>query len=149
MREYHHFIVITDAILNEWHRRRSRFSSTWLTSMFARKQVCRLRTSPIDLSLAIGAARFTDHERGECEKDLHLIDAAIAADRRIASLDEAARNLFRRLAQVADGRQIASIVWVNPERTNESAESWLAAGAPDEASRLLIGTVTSSLDIFR
>ena len=69
-------------------------------------------------------------------KDTHLIEAANCNDRIVASLDEAARRLFNGLA-AAGNQELRSIVWVNPERSEETATDWLDHGASDEAERRL------------
>jgi hypothetical protein len=139
-RDHGHYVVITDEMLLEWRRRQSRFSSSWLTSMFARRQVQRVVPVPVRLQPAMASAGLTAKEQRACEKDLHLIEAAIATDRRIASLDETARDLLRRVAAMPEGKTIASVHWINPERPAEDALAWLAVGAPADLLRTLGAT---------
>ncbi len=62
---------------------------------------------------------------GRCLKDLHLIEAALATDRIVVSLDERAR---RELAVDAS----KDIVWVNAVLEGGHAVYWLRNGAPDK-----------------
>ena len=69
-------------------------------------------------------------------KDAHLIEAALAADSRIASKDENARDHFRRLA--ATYATLRRIHWVNPAVEAEQIVAWrFEDGARPERSRRL------------
>ena len=74
-------------------------------------------------------------ERQELLDDLLLIEAALATDRTVASLDESVRSLFRRAA----GRvgELRAIVWVNPELEEDEPIPWLERGALAEPDRML------------
>jgi hypothetical protein len=72
------------------------------------------------------------------EKDRHLIEAALATDRRIASLDDRVRNQVR--AHAAELRVVRSICWVNPNIASEIPIAGLESGAPAEKSRMLGST---------
>ena len=77
----------------------------------------------------------SDKEIDAVRKDIHLIHAALAADRSIVSCDEIARQLFGNAsAAVPD---LSSIVWVNPDREAESPIQWLENGAEAEPDRML------------
>jgi hypothetical protein len=56
-------------------------------------------------------------------KDLHLIEAALAAASIVVSVDDRARALF----QI---RELGAITWVNPVSDNERIQAWLEEGAP-------------------
>src|SRR5207249_2170396 len=68
-------------------------------------------------------------------KDAHLIEAALATDLRVVSLDDAARGHFCRLAASVDSLQ--RVVWVNPVIEGDEVIDWLTAGAPDKPARRL------------
>ncbi|MFH1741429.1 MAG: hypothetical protein ABIH23_20685 [bacterium] len=68
-------------------------------------------------------------------KDVHLIEAAMATDRSVVSLDETARDLFVKASTNVD--QLADVVWVNPSISAENAISWLQQGAKAEKKRML------------
>src|SRR6266498_5268407 len=90
-----HHLVMTPNMMDEWKQNRSRFSSTWLTSMYSRKKVENFPDE--DSSSLIGKISQIGRSRKENEamfKDLHLVMAASATDRIIVSLDEKAKGLF-------------------------------------------------------
>lgn len=66
-------------------------------------------------------------------KDILLIEAALATDQTIISLDETVRQLFANLAP--EIRDLRTIVWANPEL--EDLRTWLAEGASPERARML------------
>ena len=68
-------------------------------------------------------------------KDVHLIEAANAADGIVASLDEEVRNLFR--TNAASIGAIRKTCWVNPVHEAERAVQWLQVGALSDYDRQL------------
>jgi hypothetical protein len=64
-------------------------------------------------------------------KDVHLLEAALATDKRIVSRDDTARNSFRGI------RDVRLVVWVNPYRPEERAVEWLSRVARMESYRQL------------
>lgn len=75
------------------------------------------------------------NERQALFDDLLLIEAALATDRAVASLDERVRALFRQAADRVG--ELRAIVWVNPEREEDAPILWLERGAPAEVERML------------
>ncbi len=73
--------------------------------------------------------------REAAEKDAHLIEAALAGDQIVVSLDDRAREAFSIASR--DVQKLTSIVWVNPGKSSEEVPAWLRDGAPDEAYRKL------------
>jgi hypothetical protein len=69
------------------------------------------------------------------QKDAHLLEAALAADSAVASLDEEARSLLREFSK--RWRRIQRVLWVNPAKPSDQALSWLLAGAPADEERML------------
>ena len=80
-------------------------------------------------------ARLDDPVAAIIEKDRHLIEAALATDKRVASLDDRVRNHLRN--QAAKLPEVQSICWVNPNSNDEAAIAWLESGAPPERPRML------------
>ncbi len=76
------------------------------------------------------------------EKDRHLIEAALASDKRVASLDDRVRRHFR--THVTKLSEVLSICWVNPNMPDEAPVAWLESGAPAERSRTLAYVSTES-----
>lgn len=67
--------------------------------------------------------------------DFHLVEAAQATDKLVASQDERARSKLRVVA--VSVQVLRSIVWVNPTRAVEAPVDWLRNGAVVEESRKL------------
>lgn len=130
-----HRIVLTDAILEEWNRHRSAFARKWLISMFAHRKVDRL-VVPADDKLRLMIVRATDSNAKQeaMLKDIHLIEAALNADKIVFSIDETAKGYFREATQsIIILRQIA---WINP-CLYESCFLWLQDGAESVEEHIL------------
>lgn len=127
---------MTEAIQNEWDRHQSRFARLWRVSMVARRKLHiidvvfddRLREK-----ISRVAARVKDREA--MLKDAHLIEAAIATDQIVISLDETSRSLF--VAAALRVGEISRVLWANPDKIEEDCVSWLASGAKSERRRQL------------
>ena len=136
VRTQNHRVVMTRKISNEWKRHRSQFALEWRTSMYARKKIDYINPQEDETlknKVASTANRVKDVEA--VEKDFHLLQAALATDQSIISLDETIRQLFAQASQQVG--EIRGIVWVNPDRTEEQPIAWLQSGAPPEACRRL------------
>ena len=131
-----HKLVMTRDIGSEWDRNASRWARKWRVSMNAQRRVYRPNLKSDDiLRIKIEGKASDEWELNKMLKDLHLIDAAIATDRRIVSLDEKAKKPF---AAVSDKvGELRNIVWVNPAEENERPVEWLLDGAPAEEERFL------------
>jgi hypothetical protein len=68
-------------------------------------------------------------------KDLRLVEAAIATDRTVISLDDKVRKCFAKVA--VDFDPLKDIIWVNPAQTAEKPLDWLQNGAEAEIERSL------------
>jgi hypothetical protein len=134
--EASHQVVLTPEISEEWRRHRSAFARRWLVSMFARRRVLRL-PSATDAALRTKVSDAAENQAGRdaMEKDMLLIEAGLATERRVTSLDDRCRGHFARVSTSVG--EIRSIVWVNPRNTRELPLRWLSAGAPDEPPRRL------------
>ena len=132
-----HQVVMTDAIMAEWHHHMSRYSRRWRRQMYGRRRVYRIEMQnerDNNLRKRIDAVVHRD-QRAIVAQDIHLIEAAIAADRLVTSKDESARGVFK---DASDGVvELKQIVWVNPTCDNETPIDWLRNGARAEARRLL------------
>jgi hypothetical protein len=127
-----HHVAASDAILEEWNGHMSRFTRTWLASMYARKKVDWLEVQvDNELRAAISGAARTDAERKGMLKDIHLIELALHVEAPVTSLDEnTARGPFEGACRTVS--RLRRIVWVNPTRENEQALEWLRGGAKPE-----------------
>lgn len=132
-----HCIVMTEKINNEWKNHQSRFARRWRVSMDARKKIDRINPSENEkLQTKITTTTNNENEIEALRKDFHLLQAALATDQTVISLDEAIRGLFKQASEQVG--EIRNIVWVNPDRTTEEQPiRWLQNGAPPEAHRRL------------
>jgi hypothetical protein len=104
--------------------------------MMARRKVERVQIGVHhSLEKRVARARLATGVAAVIEKDRHLIEAALATDRRVASLDDHVRQHLRDHA--AKLSEVQSISWVNPIKCEETRVAWLESGAPDERSRTL------------
>jgi hypothetical protein len=104
-----HRVVVTPDIQEEWDRHMSRFTRKWRRSMAARRKPVRC-LDPANVSLDLDG--YATSARSAIEKDLRLLQAALAADRVIVTRDESLRVA---LEGRPDGAALAgTIKWINP-----------------------------------
>ena len=86
---------MTPAIRDEWDKHQSNFARKWRRSMMARKKLDLVNLEELEgLRQKIDLIDIPQASRTAMLKDCHLIEAAIATERRIISLDATARELF-------------------------------------------------------
>ena len=137
VRAQKHRVVMTRKISDEWKRHRSGFAFEWRVSMNARRRAVDI-DPPEDEELQdkVTNTASDEDEIEVMEKDFHLLQAALATDQTIISLDETVRGLFKRASQQVG--EIRGVIWVNPDHTAEEQPiAWLQNGAPPEPHRQL------------
>jgi hypothetical protein len=118
-----HRVAITADIRDEWRRNQSRVARRWRVAMYARRKIVLLQV-PGNGELRLRLTQGHSPEETEAIlKDTHLIEAALRADRIVASLDENARALFRTA-------ELTAVTWVNPVSERARIQNWLEQGAP-------------------
>ena len=131
-----HQAVMTLQMREEWDKHQSRFARLWRQSMIARRKLCIIDVAMNDkLRVEVGCAASKNKYREIMLKDMHLIEAAIATDRVIISLDEEVRILFREAARKVGELRI--VIWANPDKPKEDCIAWLVGGAKVEKKRQL------------
>ncbi len=132
-----HRVVMTPDLRQEWDKHQSRFAKEWLRQMIARKKLEALPKIETDKDLwsSIEKNAENDSQRFEMVKDLCLVEAAIATDQTIISLDETIRFLFSQVSDRIDILQ--AILWVNPDKPQEDCLEWLINGATPDTKRCL------------
>ena len=131
-----HWVVMNPDISSEWKRHQSRFARRWLVSMYSRKKVERPdRVQDNDLREKVQGAAKSERKSYAILKDIHLIEAALATDRAVASLDDNARELFRNITEKVG--KLKPVVWVNPSNEPGDVIAWLKKGAKFEKRRSL------------
>src|SRR5437016_1351946 len=107
-----HRMAMTEAIQAEWNKHQTRFARGWRTSMVARRKVEFIEVaSHLSLEKRIERAVVDKYLAVIIEKDRRLIEAALAAEKRVISLDDHVRKHLR------DHRsklpELRPICWVN------------------------------------
>ena len=124
-----HKAVMTPAIRDEWDKHQSNFARKWRRSMMARKKLKLVRLEESEyLRQKIDLINIPHASKTAMLKDCHLIEAAIATDRRIISLDDAVRKLFSVASHNIE--EIKDVLWVNPVHDSARVMAWIKEGAP-------------------
>ncbi|MBD2692356.1 hypothetical protein [Anabaena catenula] len=136
-----HQIVMTPAIKAEWDKHQSSYARKWRIQMISRKKWNYLEISINDslwTEIESIAANVSNKRIAEMTKDLCLIEAALATDKIVISLDDnTARKFFSEASIKID--KLKDIVWVNPDKVDEEQPiEWLRNGAKVESDRLLM-----------
>jgi predicted nucleic acid-binding protein len=137
MRDYCHRAVVTEEIRAEWRTHASGFAVRWLAAMTARKKLeeISLVGDASDLPSQFDACLDVPAHRAAVAKDVHLLLAALEADRTIITRDHRLRQILNGAA-VRVG-QLHQIVFANPDVEAEEVTAWLNRGAPFEKKRCL------------
>lgn len=131
-----HRAVMTADVKREWDDHQSRFARRWRVEMRSKNKLFDLALgSSNKLRTKMERTAVHKKDREAIRKDGHLIEAAIATDSIVVSLDETARRLFVEAANRVDA--LRGIVWVNPENSDEASIDWLEKGAKVENKRRL------------
>jgi hypothetical protein len=133
---------MTLEIRDEWNKHQSEFARKWRSKMVAKRKFEFLDISVNaelwnKIYVILETVTGSDKQQVEMIKDLRLLEAAIATDKIIISLDDkTARRFFSRAAVQVD--DLKNIVWVNPDKIEEEKPiEWLEKGANSERDRLL------------
>lgn len=104
-------VVVTPELDAELAQHQSRFARTWRVSMEARRRVLRHSLSQASpLRTKVEALPKVDPCRAELQKDMHLIESALAMGASIATLDR--RLVDCVTTKAAALRQLRSVRWV-------------------------------------
>lgn len=129
-----HQITMSPGIAEEWKQHQSKFTRIWRYSMEARKKICRVDALPDEaLRSRVLAVASSEKDKEAMLKDLHLIEAALATDKIVISIDATAQGLFH--SSSAKIGTLRDVVWVNPEKMPEQILSWLEDGAPLDSTK--------------
>ncbi len=104
--------------------------------MTARKKVrVVLPTADASVLEKLKKAQMGEKNEAAILKDVLLVEAALATDSVVASLDEEVRSLLSAFSK--QWGQIKTVAWVNPTKDEDTAIAWLSSGALPEKERLL------------
>jgi hypothetical protein len=132
-----HRMVLTDDIKEEWDKHQSIYAKKWRSSMIAKRKVEYRANVVFDQALRGKLDKIADSDRPReaMWKDCHLLEAAIATDGIVTSLDEKAREPFKKAAKTI--KELRMIMWANPDKPEEEVLIWLADGVAIETKRQL------------
>lgn len=124
-------IVFCPILSAEWRKHSSRFATTWLASMVARKRVLRINPTTVTVN-EINNSSISESQKQIAEKDAHLVDLAIATHKFIASNDGTARQVFCLVA--GESTSLQGLIWVIPKEFKDALVGLIADGGyiPDE-----------------
>ncbi len=129
-------VVLTKDIQAEWNKHQSRVTLQWRRTMITQRRVCLLEIpTDSDLRNCIERCAPSDNKCKAMLKDVHLVEAALQADKIVISMDEVVRGCFHDLSHQA--HQLKQITWVNPCQEHEHALNWLREGAEHVRERCL------------
>jgi hypothetical protein len=136
MRGAGHRLAFSPAIQAEWLKHMSGFSTLWLASMVSLRKVQLVAVDAHEeFREAVDEQSPNDGVKRAVIKDAHLVETAIASDKRVVSLDDTVRGHLARLATHCT--LIKPLLWVNPDHEDEEVIGWLTSGAPNELKRQL------------
>lgn len=125
-----HKMGMTPAIKEEWDKHESHYARKWRKAMVARKKLVYSDVAEdTQLRTDIDALGLSEKSKAAMVKDCHLLEAALAFDRRIVAADDIARGLFQTSA--AQLPSIRGLIWVNSRLEFAKVQTWLQEGAPD------------------
>jgi hypothetical protein len=131
-----HSVVMSKDVSVEWKRHRSNFAFTWQASMMARKKLIPINPGcKAELRTKVVESGLCDRDIEAVLKDLHLVEVAFEADHIVISRDEEARRLLQSLS--AKISVLRSLIWVNPERSEDQVLEWLREGAKSDKRKTL------------
>lgn len=143
-----HRAAMPDTLRAEWDKnaerdpRLNQFAVRWRSDMARRgkhlpkadPRDADLRHAIDDLAREQGTGSAEDVRQIMLD-DVHLLEAALASDHIVISVEGKCRRWFDRLAERVP--RLRSIMWVNPEDDPEWTLAWLAAGAPHDPAHCL------------
>jgi len=104
-----HQVTYTESLREEWNEHQSRFSSRWRTAMAARQKPIKIGK---EVPVALPRDDLSEKNRRVIEKDRHILQAALAADKIIVTLEKELRDA---LSSTQKTRKVMdSIKWVHP-----------------------------------
>ena len=132
-------IAMSEDIEKEWRHTRKKilsYASKWLVLMENRNRTVALRdTINVPLREMILNSTPNKGTQSVMQKDLHLLEAALATDKIVLSRDKKCRRHF--LDAASNVTEIKPILWANPEVPEEEVIDWLNRGIPFEKERQL------------
>lgn len=119
-----HKAVVCPLLMSEWKKHRSLFAKKWLASMIARKKVHFIKPEDQDRINQLIESNISDlNKRTIATKDAHLINAALLADKVVASNDDTARGVFCDLSDNCG--DVRAVKWFNAVHDRDFLSGYL------------------------
>lgn len=118
-------VLMTPEMNAEWKRHESGYTKDWRLRMEVKDRILYQSLPPNQrLRETLEAVPLTPAQRAILDKDIHLLEAAMAADHPVISKDEK----VRRVLCVCCSRipELETIVWVNPVLDAPILDHWFA-----------------------
>jgi hypothetical protein len=132
-----HKIVLSPILREEWTKHQSKYATTWLKTMIAKRKV-QFKQIPEDQILREKVAQYAETSKINeiMQKDIHLIEIAQQADKIVISMDNTVREHFKTVSSQI--HELKEISWANPHPDRqESVITWLKDGCEIENNRKL------------
>ncbi|MCC6394460.1 MAG: hypothetical protein IT167_27945 [Bryobacterales bacterium] len=106
-------MVMTPKLRQEWNKHQSLFATKWRASMIARKKMVPIQDSgDVTLLIEVQDAAESGAGRREMTKDIHLMEAALATDHIVVTIE---RDSFARFERIkAKVPRLAGVQVFNP-----------------------------------
>lgn len=128
-----HLLAMSQQLEEEWKKHASCYAVGWWRLMRSRNRV---KTIIQNTSLDQRILNAVDPQAQRIvRKDLHLVGTALAADKRVISLERRVRRHLHKAAFKIP--ELQELIWANPANEKEKVPDWLRNGAPDEPHRRL------------
>ncbi len=118
------YLCMDSTLSLEWHKHKSVFSIRWYASMVAKKRIIHIKESPFSFEEKIkNSDNLTKNQKKAALKDVHLINIATKCNKKIASGDDTAKNIYIILSN--NNTELKKIIWLNPIIEHEAVISYL------------------------
>jgi hypothetical protein len=132
-----HKIALSPILKEEWAKHQSKYTSTWLRTMIAkRKFEFKQISEDQQLRVKITQHAATAEINEIMQKDIHLIETAQVTEKIVISMDNTVREHFKTVSSQI--HELKEISWANPHPDRqESVITWLKDGCEIENRRKL------------
>ena len=129
VRSNSHRMVMSDSIKTEWDKHQSNFARGWRVSMVARKGIEFLKVEEnVPLRSKIQVRSANAEIAAIIIKDLHLVEAAIATDQRIVSIEKRVFDHLRTIGRPI--KDLLRLAYANPSDPTHDTVRWVEESAP-------------------
>lgn len=134
-----HKVCLSPALSEEWKRHQSRFARRWLTQMYTARKVI-AHEPPACHEILADIRTFhaiAQSDIAAVEKDIHLIAAALAADRAVLSWDHRVAIAIRKVCvdtTTITSKSVSHVLWIDPIADRDALQARLSENGPAQPS---------------